>query len=105
MFISLAMEESPAPATQAPASISALAYAKIMLHSAKYPHCDVIGVLTGSRKAASGRPAVLDAFPLCHNPVTAPLFEVAMLVVRDDPRCREARWHAAPARRSRDRAD
>mmetsp|Transcript_27892 Transcript_27892/g.89969 ORF Transcript_27892/g.89969 Transcript_27892/m.89969 type:complete len:243 (-) Transcript_27892:763-1491(-) len=68
-------------AQQAPASISAVAYGKIMMHSAKYPHCDVIGVLTGVRKADNGRPAVHDAFPLCHNPVTASIFELAMLVL------------------------
>ena len=45
------------------------AYAKMLLHTAKYPHCAVNGLLlaSGSRKSAGGQLILTDCIPLFHQ--------------------------------------
>ncbi|GAA5980074.1 hypothetical protein JCM10908_001523 [Rhodotorula pacifica] len=48
------------------ASLSSLAYLKVVLHAAKYPANTVIGLLVGTVDAASSTCTVSDAIPLVH---------------------------------------
>ena len=63
--------------------ISAKAYAKMLLHAAKYPHKSVNGVLLGEDVLHDGELFVLDAIPLFHHCLgLAPMLEVALAQVR-----------------------
>lgn len=62
-------------------SISAKAYAKIVLHCCKYPHKAVNGVVIGtfSDKDQGASVAIQDAVPLFHQNLSlAPMLEVAL---------------------------
>ena len=61
------------------ASVNELAYTKIMLHCAAYPHLAVDGLLVGTSEGATI--AVVDAVPLFHNGTLAPSVEAASLAV------------------------
>jgi hypothetical protein len=64
-------------------NISAKAYAKMLLHAAKYPHKSVNGVLLGEDLTQEGELYVLDAIPLFHQCLgLAPMLEVALTQVR-----------------------
>ena len=62
-------------------SISALveprAYAKIMLHAAKYPSSAIGGYVIGSAGAEGDGYAVEDVIPMCHYSPCGPMFDVA----------------------------
>ncbi|KAJ1444837.1 hypothetical protein M885DRAFT_551818 [Pelagophyceae sp. CCMP2097] len=60
-------------------SMTEVAYTKLALHAAKYPHCAVDGLLLGStvKQAGGLEVTVLDAVPLFHNGTLAPLLEAA----------------------------
>ena len=65
-------------------SFSGRAYAKIILHAAKYPHCGINGLLLG--KLSSGKSAgelqIVDAVPLFHVCLhVSPMSEVALTMV------------------------
>ena len=61
--------------------LSPRAYAKMLLHTAKYPHKAVNGVLLGEE--LDGHVLVLDAVPLFHICLgLAPMLEVALSQVR-----------------------
>ena len=64
-------------------TLSAPAYIKIILHTAKYPHCSVNGVLLGDLRKKDGRSVVIvDAVPFFHQALTlAPMLEVALTQV------------------------
>ena len=60
-------------------SLSLRAYAKILLHTAKYPHKAVNGVLLGVENPKDGEIYALDAIPLFHITLgLAPMLEVAL---------------------------
>ncbi|KAI8920886.1 hypothetical protein DFJ77DRAFT_139768 [Powellomyces hirtus] len=64
--------------------LSALAYLKLVLHSAKYSVNQVCGVLIGRKvsNAADAAVEVTDAIPLFHSHPLAPMLEVAMQQVQ-----------------------
>ena len=53
------------------------AYGKIILHSAKYPWANIFGLLLGP---ADGTNEIIDAIPVFHSPILAPVLEVALLL-------------------------
>ena len=64
--------------------VSPRAYAKILLHTSKYPHKAVNGVLLGGENLEDGEIYVLDAIPLFHICLgLAPMLEVALARVRN----------------------
>merc|ERR1712088_600332 len=73
------------------------AYAKMLLHTAKYPHCAVNGLLlaSGSRKGAGGQLILTDCIPLFHQSEgLTPMVEVALAQV--EARCtRRGQYHIA----------
>ena len=63
--------------------VSPRAYAKILLHTSKYPHKAVNGVLLGDENLQDGEIYVEDAIPLFHICLgLAPMLEVALARVR-----------------------
>lgn len=66
------------------------AYCKMVLHSAKYPHCAVNGLLVAERPSGAprrdqaGPPSLfVDCIPLFHGTLAlAPMLEVALTLVR-----------------------
>ena len=64
-------------------NLSSRSYAKILLHTSKYPHKAVNGVLLGGETVQDGEVYVLDAVPLFHICLgLAPMLEVALARVR-----------------------
>ena len=64
-------------------NLSSRSYAKILLHTSKYPHKAVNGVLLGGETVEDGEVYVLDAVPLFHICLgLAPMLEVALARVR-----------------------
>ncbi|XP_031564691.1 ER membrane protein complex subunit 8-like [Actinia tenebrosa] len=60
-------------------TVSAKAYAKMLLHAAKYPHTSVNGVLLGEEVTQESEMFILDAIPLFHQCLgLAPMLEVAL---------------------------
>lgn len=63
-------------------TVSAKAYAKMLLHASKYPHKSVNGVLLGEEMTQEGEMFILDAIPLFHQCLgLAPMLEVALTQV------------------------
>ena len=65
-------------------SVNCQAYCKILLHSSKYPHCAVNGVLLAERPKNKDAKHyhITDAIPLFHLSLTlAPMMEVALTQV------------------------
>ena len=62
------------------------AYAKVAFHCAKYLTNPLSGVLLGAEK--DGHVNIIDAIPLFHTPVMAPMMEVALLQVRHATTCK-----------------
>ena len=58
--------------------ISPLAYKKAILHCAKHPTSDILGVFIGEDTAE-------DAIPLFHNRITTPILEVALQLLNNRP--------------------
>ncbi|KAL7307405.1 hypothetical protein TKK_0000586 [Trichogramma kaykai] len=59
---------------------SARAYAKVLLHAIKYPHCAINGLLLG--KYGNGELSIVDAVPLFHISLhLAPMGELALNTV------------------------
>ena len=62
--------------------LSTRAYAKVILHAAKYPHCAVNGVLLAKippKGQKTNRLSLIDAIPLFHQtPGLTPMVEVAL---------------------------
>lgn len=68
--------------------LSPRAYAKILLHTSKYPHKAVNGVLVGVENLKDGEIYASDAIPLFHIALgLAPMLEVAL--ARVDIHCKE----------------
>lgn len=62
------------------ASVSSKAYAKILLHAAKYPHLAVNGLLLSDKNDKSKTPVILDAIPMFHQCVhVTPMAEIALI--------------------------
>ena len=63
-------------------SITLKAYSKIVLHSCKYPHCALNGVLIGSISKETQTVQIQDSIPLFHIGLgLAPMLEVALTQV------------------------
>ncbi len=63
-------------------SITLKAYSKIVLHSCKYPHCALNGVLIGSISKETQTIQIQDSIPLFHIGLgLAPMLEVALTQV------------------------
>lgn len=64
-------------------SFSTLAYCKIVAHAAKYPHCEVNGLLMADAATrGDGGLAIVDAVPLFHQCLhVSPMSEVALTQV------------------------
>lgn len=70
-------------------NLSSRSYAKILLHTSKYPHKAVNGVLLGGETVEDGEVYVLDAVPLFHICLgLAPMLEVAL--ARVDIYCKQS---------------
>ena len=66
-------------------NVSVQAYAKMLLHAAKYPHCSVNGVLLAEDTKAKEKKVIrfVDCVPLFHLSLTlAPMLEAALLQVQ-----------------------
>lgn len=65
------------------AKFSARAFCKIILHSAKYPHCAINGVLLAKSQSASNKEIeFVDAVPLFHVCVNlTPMAEIALMQI------------------------
>lgn len=62
------------------ASVSSKAYAKILLHAAKYPHLAVNGLLLSDKHDKSKAPVIVDAIPLFHQCLhVTPMAEIALI--------------------------
>ena len=57
------------------ASVNELAYTKLMLHCAQYPHCAVDGLCVGT--STGGSIEIVDVVPLFHNGTLTPMLEAA----------------------------
>lgn len=65
------------------ATLSPLAYLKVVLHAAKYPANTVVGLLVGTVDATSSTCTISDAIPLVHAWTDlAPMTEAALQLVR-----------------------
>lgn len=64
-------------------TFSCLAYSKLMLHAAKYPHCSVNGLLLSKASAGKGKDIeFVDAVPLFHIAINLiPMAEIALTQV------------------------
>ncbi|KAK2554793.1 ER membrane protein complex subunit 8 [Acropora cervicornis] len=70
-------------------NLSSRSYAKILLHTSKYPHKAVNGVLLGGETVEDGEVYVLDTVPLFHICLgLAPMLEVAL--ARVDIYCKQS---------------
>ncbi|KAK5642382.1 hypothetical protein RI129_008549 [Pyrocoelia pectoralis] len=59
--------------------ISCKAYCKVILHTAKYPHCSVNGVLLAKSSSKNKEIEFVDAIPLFHNALNlTPMSEIAL---------------------------
>ncbi|MFH4981656.1 hypothetical protein AB6A40_008365 [Gnathostoma spinigerum] len=64
-----------------PVELSSLAYAKMILHALKYPHCAVFGLLIGKKMEDDGVLCV-DAIPVLHElAALTPAVEIALASV------------------------
>ena len=64
--------------------VSVQAYAKLLLHAAKYPHCGVNGILLAEDTKLKEKKVIrfVDCVPLFHLSLTlAPMLEAALLQV------------------------
>lgn len=61
-------------------SFSTLAYCKIVAHAAKYPHCEVNGLLIAYTSSKSDdKLDIIDTVPLFHQcPHVSPMSEIAL---------------------------
>lgn len=60
-------------------SFSTLAYCKIIAHAAKYPHCEVNGLLIAETAAKGNKLIIVDAVPLFHQCLhVSPMSEIAL---------------------------
>lgn len=62
--------------------VSSRAYAKMILHAAKYPHCAINGLLltSATAAAANGTIEIVDVLPLFHQCLhVSPMAEIALL--------------------------
>jgi len=62
--------------------LTAKAHAKIGMHTRKYPHLTVNGILLGYESKDAGHTIqIVDYIPFFHGATLAPMFEMAMLLV------------------------
>ncbi|CAH1711024.1 ER membrane protein complex subunit 8/9 homolog [Aphis gossypii] len=63
-------------------SFSTVAYCKIIAHAAKYPHCEVNGVLLADISTRGENLVVVDTVPLFHQCLhVSPMSEIAMMQI------------------------
>lgn len=63
-------------------SFSTVAYCKIIAHAAKYPHCEVNGVLLADISTRGDNLVVVDTVPLFHQCLhVSPMSEIAMMQI------------------------
>jgi hypothetical protein len=58
---------------------SQLSYRKMVYHNLKYASNEVVGIFLG--KKTNDVLSIVDAFPLFHNPFTAPMLELSFVMV------------------------
>lgn len=60
--------------------VSPRAYAKMILHAAKYPHCAINGLLLTNNSTANNTIEIVDVMPLFHQCLyVSPMAEIALL--------------------------
>ncbi len=64
-------------------SVSVGAYAKVVLHAAKYPANCIGGYLLGRAGESGATVTVIDVLPICHGVPVGPIFEIADSLVRE----------------------
>ncbi|XP_050421201.1 ER membrane protein complex subunit 8/9 homolog [Adelges cooleyi] len=63
-------------------SFSTLAYCKIVAHAAKYPHCEVNGLLIADAPAKGDKLVIIDSVPLFHQCLhVSPMSEIALMQI------------------------
>ena len=77
----LRMSIPPPPPKIVTASIQPSAYAKLVLHAAKYPSSSIGGYVIGTASSDDSF-AITDVIPMCHNSPCGPMFEIAAEMVR-----------------------
>ena len=66
------------------AVIKPSAYAKVILHAAKYPSCPIGGYVIG--QGDEEKITISDVIPMCHSNPCGPMFEIAAEMVRIMPK-------------------
>lgn len=64
-------------------ALSRQAHLKVLLHAAKYPWASVNGLLIGVADASTGSVSIVDAVPLLHSVVLAPVLETSVVLVEE----------------------
>lgn len=60
--------------------VSSRAYAKMILHAAKYPHCAINGLLLTNNTSSNSTVEIVDVMPLFHQCLhVSPMAEIALL--------------------------
>lgn len=63
-------------------SFSTLAYCKIVAHAAKYPHCEVNGLLIAETSTKGDKLVIVDTVPLFHQCLhVSPMSEIALMQI------------------------
>lgn len=63
-------------------SFSTLAYCKIIAHAAKYPHCEVNGLLIAETATKGDKLNIVDTVPLFHQCLhVSPMSEIALMQI------------------------
>lgn len=70
------------PLTMSKMSFSTLAYCKMVAHAAKYPHCEVNGLLIAETPNKGDKLTIVDTVPLFHQCLhVSPMSEIALMQV------------------------
>ncbi|XP_022175083.1 ER membrane protein complex subunit 8/9 homolog [Myzus persicae] len=63
-------------------SFSTLAYCKMVAHAAKYPHCEVNGLLVAENSTKGDKLVIVDTVPLFHQCLhVSPMSEIALMQI------------------------
>lgn len=61
--------------------VSAIAYSKIILHAARYPHSSIRGFLLGKKIGSDSPPIVVDSIPALHGSLLSAPIEVLLMTL------------------------
>jgi len=80
LFQVLEVSFHPAKPVMSKVSFSTLAYCKMVAHAAKYPHCEVNGLLIAENATKGDKLVIVDTVPLFHQCLhVSPMSEIALM--------------------------